>query len=168
MFFVFGWRTGKPEDYGACMPAQCNRYGNESLWHLLHTQSWFTLFFIPLIPYNSRHYLACPICMNAEEIHGSQVEEMKALCESAKKLQDKLISTDEFLEKVNACSLVQTADKLPASQAALPQCPECGIVYNLATYREDAEHIYCSACQAELPRKTQVSAPELPSATGSS
>ena len=31
-------------------------------------------------------------------------------------------------------------------------CPQCGRPYSLADYREDAEHIFCSDCEAELTR----------------
>lgn len=32
-------------------------------------------------------------------------------------------------------------------------CPKCGRPYNLADYRKDAGHIFCSYCNAELPRR---------------
>ena len=33
------------------------------------------------------------------------------------------------------------------------QCPSCGAEYKLNEYNPEAEHIYCSFCKAELPRK---------------
>ena len=32
------------------------------------------------------------------------------------------------------------------------QCPHCAAEYRLGEYNQDAEHIYCSKCKAELPR----------------
>ena len=34
-------------------------------------------------------------------------------------------------------------------------CPNCGDPYDPADYREDADHIYCSTCKAEVPRTAQ-------------
>ena len=36
---------------------------------------------------------------------------------------------------------------------ATHKCPQCTHPYNLADYREDAEHIFCEACHAELPQR---------------
>jgi hypothetical protein len=45
-----------------------------------------------------------------------------------------------------------TRDDLARPATSRLACPNCGDLYDPADYREDAEHIYCSSCKAEVPR----------------
>ncbi len=47
---------------------------------------------------------------------------------------------------------MDVANAFVAKQRGRSHCPTCGSVYELADYRPDAEHIFCSACKAELAR----------------
>jgi hypothetical protein len=46
-----------------------------------------------------------------------------------------------------------TVDRLTPGVRYESQCPHCETPYREEDYRPDAEHIFCSACRGELPRR---------------
>ncbi len=76
MFFVFGFGKQTVKDYGQTPEQYCGRCHNQSLRRLAKVTSWFTLFFIPVIPYRSRYMLVCPVCGNAQELPKEEFEEI--------------------------------------------------------------------------------------------
>jgi len=69
MFFIFGWGRVSDDRYsyrGSSICPRCrNTVGNE----LAKVTTWFTLFFIPAIPYKVQYGRVCPICGYTEEIN---------------------------------------------------------------------------------------------------
>lgn len=59
---------GKPKDLGPAIPARCSRCGREDFARYLSVTKWFRLYFIPLIPYQTKHFLVCPVCTAATEL----------------------------------------------------------------------------------------------------
>jgi hypothetical protein len=79
MAIVFGWGGGKPQDQGAAVPILCPNCGNFAMWRYAISRKWFRLYFIPLIPYDSKHFLVCPICMNAKQLLGAERQRAKQM-----------------------------------------------------------------------------------------
>jgi len=73
MFVIFGWGHQARKEFGATLPAICPNCGNKCYWHLTRVRVWFTLFFIPVIPYSSQHWLLCEVCSRGIELTGDQV-----------------------------------------------------------------------------------------------
>lgn len=61
MFIISGF-TERDTELGTVDYLHCSRCNNDSNWRLMKTTSWFTLFFIPVIPYRRVYYVYCPIC----------------------------------------------------------------------------------------------------------
>ncbi|WP_051226908.1 zinc-ribbon domain-containing protein [Butyrivibrio sp. MC2013] len=40
----------------------CDHCGNDHQWQLINIWTWFTLYFIPIIPLYKKSILICPIC----------------------------------------------------------------------------------------------------------
>ena len=59
---IFGWGHRTTNDFGPTLALNCPNCKNDSWWHLVSYKTWFTLFFIPVIPYESEHLLLCEIC----------------------------------------------------------------------------------------------------------
>jgi hypothetical protein len=59
---IWGFGGSKVTDKGAVWPATCPRCRNEVLLHHVTTHATFSLFFVPLVPYDRKHHLACPVC----------------------------------------------------------------------------------------------------------
>ena len=80
MFIIFGWGHQTQNNYGPTLPIRCPHCNNDTFWHLVNTKVWFTLFFIPVIPYESIHYLLCDVCGRGIRLDGKQeIEEARYL-----------------------------------------------------------------------------------------
>ncbi len=58
---IFGTR-GRTKDNGEAVPAVCPRCHNRTFFHFVSRARWFTLFFVPVIPFSSKHFIVCPVC----------------------------------------------------------------------------------------------------------
>lgn len=76
MFIIFGFGKVTRKDYGMIINQQCPRCGNESGWQLCLIRKWFTLFFIPVIPYEHHYCMMCPRCGGYREVDKGQFNEM--------------------------------------------------------------------------------------------
>jgi hypothetical protein len=68
MVVVFGWGQGRATDRGEVVEVRCPSCHNDVYLHAIHSTKEVSLYFIPLVPYGTDEYLACPICR-----HGLQV-----------------------------------------------------------------------------------------------
>lgn len=64
---LYGWRSFLKV---LCALGQgvCPRCGNQAVWQLVRKRHWFTLFFIPLIPYRTEYFMACPVCRAGKKL----------------------------------------------------------------------------------------------------
>lgn len=65
---IFGWGGGKAKDLGPALPQTCSSCGHEGFFHYFTVTKWFRLYFIPIIPYSTRHFLSCPVCTSGTEL----------------------------------------------------------------------------------------------------
>jgi hypothetical protein len=81
MVLIFGWGAGDAKDMGEVAPVVCPNCHNNVLLHHLRSQKTVRLYFVPVVPYGSNEYLACPICHSGLQLQASQgpaVTRMKA------------------------------------------------------------------------------------------
>jgi uncharacterized protein YbaR (Trm112 family) len=69
---IFGWGAGQAQDLGEVAPATCPNCHNQVFLHHIRSDKHVSLYFIPLVPYGSNEYLACPICRHGLQIHPDQ------------------------------------------------------------------------------------------------
>ncbi|MBI1332246.1 MAG: zinc-ribbon domain-containing protein [Armatimonadetes bacterium] len=62
MFFIFGWGRRTNKLRGTSANYTCSNCRNEVSFQLVETKKWYSLFFIPIIPYDSQNLMLCPIC----------------------------------------------------------------------------------------------------------
>ena len=62
----FGRRTVKR--HGAAIFQRCPNCGNSGWFQLMTVRRWFTLFFVPVVPYSRRDLLICPVCSRGVEL----------------------------------------------------------------------------------------------------
>lgn len=76
MFIIFGW--GKPiqKYYGSLFKYHCSHCNNTGDWEFNKYSLWLTLFFIPIIPYETHYYLTCPTCEWGIELNGAEAKEL--------------------------------------------------------------------------------------------
>jgi hypothetical protein len=71
---IFGFGRRSRKDRGAAVPVTCPRCNNETTYRWVSTTTWFTLFFVPVVPYSNKHYLVCPVCSNGRELTRVQAQ----------------------------------------------------------------------------------------------
>ena len=54
---IFGWNFQTIKQIGFVFKKVCEHCNNEEYWVLTRTITWFTLFFIPVIPYSFKFFL---------------------------------------------------------------------------------------------------------------
>ena len=73
MLIIFGWGRRTVRVLGWAPSQVCGHCHNEGPWAVALIRRWFTLFFIPVIPYESRYVAMCPVCS-----HGVDLDRGKA------------------------------------------------------------------------------------------
>lgn len=112
MFFVFGWGRQTVKRHGAVGIFHCQHCNNDKHWVLFSRKTWFTLFFIPVIPYSSEHLMICPICNHGVKLDRVKFEEYKAIAEGKMDLINKKITQDEHAERIEEISASQPNSNL--------------------------------------------------------
>ena len=73
----------------------CENCNNEEFWHLCKNSVWFTLFFIPIFPYENEKLLVCPVCKAAVKVPTDEFEQLKPVAEANLALADGKITEVE-------------------------------------------------------------------------
>lgn len=74
---IWGWGKVTKKIIGSAFQHTCNYCNTTSIWQLCIIRTWFTLFFIPVIPYKKRYCVSCPGCGSYIELTQEQFEKMK-------------------------------------------------------------------------------------------
>src|SRR4051794_25840868 len=135
MPILFGWGFKTVKVIGVTFKNLCGHCHNEEFWVLTRTTTWFTLFFIPVIPYSVKHFFGCPVCQYGVTLDKQQLEEIKPLAETNQLLIDGKITEREYQARTNRLhrgspDLVQSevveTKTLASSQKDLSYCGNCG------------------------------------------
>jgi len=81
MILIVGWGGGVTQDLGEVAPTVCPRCHNEVFLHEIRSNKQFSVYFVPIVPYDSNAYLACPICHTGMPLKADQIgaaERMRA------------------------------------------------------------------------------------------
>lgn len=100
---IFGWGNTRTKDYGEAYPIYCENCQNEVFYHTSKIRDWFTLFFIPVIPYRKEYWLSCPVCGAGYEIEGRKKRKKAVeMANKAEKFGEGEITQEEWLESVES------------------------------------------------------------------
>lgn len=91
MIVIFGWGHRTTKELGQKTLMYCPNCRNDRWWHLISYKTWFTLFFIPVIPYESKHLLYCGLCSHGVEIKRNKINEAKELLRQNVLVSDKQV-----------------------------------------------------------------------------
>lgn len=97
MFFLFGWGRRTLTNHGATYAVKCPNCNNTKFWNLIHLKLWFTLFFIPVFPYESKHLIVCPVCQNGITLKGQQLVRAQKLNHYSLAFVNKTMSEEDYL-----------------------------------------------------------------------
>jgi hypothetical protein len=77
-FIIIGFGRQIRKDFGTKgHTQQCVRCTNSVFYHLVHTKTYFTFFFVPIFSYRSEYRVECPICHHGVELQGEEIEAAK-------------------------------------------------------------------------------------------
>ncbi len=82
MVMIVGWGAGEAQDLGEVAPATCPNCHNHVFLHHIRSEKRISLYFIPIVPYGSNEYLACPICRSGLQLRPENrpaVEQMRGV-----------------------------------------------------------------------------------------
>ncbi|EKQ57483.1 MULTISPECIES: zinc ribbon domain-containing protein [unclassified Clostridium] len=74
---IWGWGRVTRKFIGGVTQRTCNYCNKTSVWQLCIVRTWFTLFFIPIIPYKKTYQIACPSCGSYIKLTQEQFEKIK-------------------------------------------------------------------------------------------
>lgn len=97
---IFGFGGGRPKDRGAVIPARCPNCGNENYLRHVSSTRWFSLFFIPLIPYATKHFLLCPVCTQGRPLTRDQAARAEAMAGWTQRYRDGEVSHEAYAARV--------------------------------------------------------------------
>ena len=93
---IFGWGRHKDQDLGPVVRMSCKNCNNQEYWRLRKVSTWFTLFFIPIFPYESHKLLVCPICKAGVKLKDQQFSEMLAIAKDNNSFLNGEITKEEY------------------------------------------------------------------------
>jgi uncharacterized protein YbaR (Trm112 family) len=79
MVVIFGWGAGEAQDLGEVAPAVCPNCHNHVFMHHIRSEKEVSLYFVPLIPYGTDEYLACPTCRQGLQLRPEQRTEVQSM-----------------------------------------------------------------------------------------
>ncbi|SHJ08013.1 hypothetical protein SAMN02745163_01257 [Clostridium cavendishii DSM 21758] len=74
---IWGWGKTTRKIIGAVFEHACTYCNRTDVWRLCIVRTWFTLFFIPIIPYRKKYCILCPHCGSYIELTQEQFEKIK-------------------------------------------------------------------------------------------
>jgi C4-type Zn-finger protein len=77
MLVIIGFGRKRKKDFGEIAQVRCPHCHNNVAYHLTRTRTWFTLYFIPILPYRNDRRLECPICSHGMRVFRNEVESLR-------------------------------------------------------------------------------------------
>ena len=132
---IFGWGHQTIKEIGITFKNLCAHCHNEDYWMLTRTITWFTLFFIPIIPYSIKYFLSCSICKYGLTLDSEQIEQIKPLAEANQLLIDGAITQEEHRMRLSQLhsgspdpvqAEIEETKVLTGADENLSYCAGCG------------------------------------------
>jgi phage terminase large subunit GpA-like protein len=97
---IFGWGHQSMKNFGVTFKHKCPNCNNEDYWQLIRMTTWFTLFFIPVIPYENKYVLICPVCEKGVRVERANIDEYKNLAIANTDLINGKITSEEYKSRL--------------------------------------------------------------------
>jgi len=79
MVVIFGFGRGSPEDLGEVAPGVCPNCHNQVYFHHVQSKKRVSLYFVPVVPYGTDHYLVCPVCSRGLGVSQPQLPHLRSM-----------------------------------------------------------------------------------------
>jgi hypothetical protein len=75
MFLFFGWGR-KVKLMGQTLMHNCGRCGKQSVWSISQQYRYFSLFFVPVVRWETEWLHLCPVCSHGEKVTPQQAQQL--------------------------------------------------------------------------------------------
>src|SRR3954454_23490470 len=100
MVLIFGWGAGEAKDMGEVAPAVCPNCHNHVFMHHIRSEKKVSLYFVPVIPYGTNEYLACPICHQGLALRPEQRAEVSSMHTATTQYRTGRYAADAYAARV--------------------------------------------------------------------
>ena len=125
MVLIFGWGAGEAQDLGEVAPAVCPNCHNHVFMHHIKSEKKVSLYFVPLIPYGSDEYLACPTCRHGLQLRPDQRAEVESMQSATSLYRRGRYPAETFGPRVErfwmALGVAPSGNQVVRAAPALPQ-----------------------------------------------
>lgn len=104
---IFGWGHQTTKEHGPTIAVRCPNCNNDVWWHWISYKIWFTLFFIPVIPYESKSLLLCGTCQQGIELTEEQLEKARLLNGLTRDYIDQRIPENHYMNEIDRIKLLE-------------------------------------------------------------
>ena len=102
MVLIFGWGGGPVQDRGDVAPIRCPNCHNDVYFHHIHSTRQVSLFFVPVMPYRTDEYLACPVCRQAMQIPPAHLSAVLAMHATTAAFRAGTITGPDYRARIDA------------------------------------------------------------------
>lgn len=118
---IYGWGHKTIKYFYDVLLMRCGNCGEKALFLLCRQRLWFTLFFIPIIPYSSEYTLVCTGCQLTERMVGKNLSKIKKMRKRTRQLKNHDITEDEYQFYLKEADIqIQTI-----TESNDWECPKC-------------------------------------------
>lgn len=100
MFIIYGWGRTTTKRFGPVFENFCSNCNSKEYWELCKITVWFTIFFIPLIPYEIKYFLLCPVCECGIKLDRQKFDELHILATSNVALINGQITQSQYVKNL--------------------------------------------------------------------
>lgn len=75
MFIIWGTKSIDKTLGNSQRAYQCGHCNNVTNYRIFRRRKWFTLFWIPIFPFSSKYFIACPVCNYGQQISKDEAME---------------------------------------------------------------------------------------------
>jgi Short C-terminal domain/zinc-ribbon family len=97
---IFGFGPGKQEDLGEVAPAVCPNCHNQVFLHHVQSKKRVSLYFVPVVPYGTDHYLVCPVCSRGLQISSPQMPYIQSMSSATKSFRTGRLGQPQYMAQV--------------------------------------------------------------------
>lgn len=118
--FIVGLSGGKPKDYGPVVLTTCPNCRNETTFHYVKVRKSVSVYFVPVVPYSTKHYLQCPVCSRGMELTREQAQQAYLMVSKTTRFLAQELDPAEYRKAADEFWAVLS----PGSEPRAPASPE--------------------------------------------
>lgn len=146
--FIFGWGHQMKRIFGPVFKHHCDHCNNDEYWVLHKISVWFTLFFIPVFPYEINYLLLCPVCTYGIKLDGKQFKEFAPIAQNNNALIQGKITEEQYNENVKLLAAGKQESEVIEAKTAEPKKKERKAAEK---EQEVTGGAFCTDCGNKIP-----------------